>query len=103
LAKGERGWLIAVAPGAFVFVVEGLVWIAAASTHWTAPAWVGAYALAIGAVAALAAPLAIGITEQRDAWMWAVISLCVSFFGLGIGFLFWWLAALANCGPNCLS
>jgi hypothetical protein len=35
--------------------------------------------------------------------MWVIVSLCVSFFGLGIGFLFWWLAALANCGPNCLS
>jgi hypothetical protein len=32
-----------------------------------------------------------------------IVSLCVSFLGIGIGFLFWWLAALADCGPNCLS
>lgn len=69
--------MIAIAPGAFVFLVEGLVLIAARATHSTTPAWIGLYAFAI----------AVG----------------VSFFGLGIGFYFWFLAALANCGDSCLS
>lgn len=101
--KGERGWLIAVAPAAFGFVFEGLVLIAAKATHSTTPTYIGAYAFGAAVVAAFVAPFAIGLTQQRDAWMWVVISLCVSFLGLGVGFLFWWLAALANCGPNCLS
>jgi hypothetical protein len=37
------GWLIAIAPGAFALLIEGLVFIAAKSTGSTAPAWIGIY------------------------------------------------------------
>jgi hypothetical protein len=100
---GGRGWLIAVAPGAFVFLVEGLAWAAAAATHSTVPVWVGTYAFGIGVVAAIVAPFAISLSQQRDAATWVAVSLCVSFLGFLAGFLFWWMAALVNCGPHCLS
>jgi hypothetical protein len=102
---GQRGggWLIAIAPGAFAFLVEGLVLIAARATHSTTPTWIGVYAFGIAVVAAFAAPFAIGLSGPRDGWMWGAISVGVSFFGLGIGFYFWFLAALANCGNYCLS
>src|ERR1700759_1508272 len=100
--KGTWGWLIAVAPGAFVSLFEGLVWAVAAATNSEGPAGAGVYFFAVGLLGAIAAPILIFPTRQRAAWMWAVISLCVSFLGLGPGFLFWWMAALASCVPDCL-
>ena len=97
------GWLIAIAPGAFAFLFEGLALIAARKTDSNTPAAIGIYVLIAALVAAVLAPFAIGLSRQRDAFMWAVVSLGASFFGLGIGFYFWLLAALTNCGRPCWS
>jgi hypothetical protein len=95
------GWLIAIAPGAFAFLFEGLVLIAARKTNSTTPASIGIYVFIAALVAAVLAPFAIGLSRQRDAFTWAVVSLGASFFGLGIGFYFWLLAAITNCGRPC--
>ena len=97
------GWLIAIAPGAFAFLLEGLVLIAARKTDSTTPASIGIYVFIAALVAAVLAPFAIGLSRQRDAFTWAVVSLGASFFGLGIGLFFWLLAAYANCGRRCWS
>jgi hypothetical protein len=95
--------LIAIAPGAFALLIEGLVLIAARSTDSIAPAWIGFYALVVALVAAVLAPFAIGLSGQRDPWMWGAVSVGVSFFGIGIGVYFWGLAALVSCGRDCFS
>ena len=101
MEQRQWGWLVAIAPGAFAFTVEGLVLLVARRTHSEVPARIGFYALCSALFAAVLAPVAISLVQRRDAFMWAVISLGVSFFGLGIGFLFLLLAAVAKCGPGC--
>ena len=94
---GDRGWLIAIAPGAFAFVFEALAWIAAALTGSEVPAWLGLCAYGIAIVAGVGAPIALVITRRRDAVMWAVISICVSVLGLFFGFIFYFQAGIVNC------
>ena len=102
-ARGEPegwGWLVAIAPGVFALVFEGLVWSVVALTDSDAPVDVGGVALFVAVVAGIVVPIALVAARRRDALIMAVVSLCVSFLGVFFGVLFLFGAAVDHCN-NC--
>ena len=98
----ERVWLIAIAPGAFLVAAEGFAWMMGAIFSSTKPAQLGIPAFGIAILAGVLAPAWIALTRRQNAWMWVVISLCVTLLCLGVGFFLWFFAALVNCNGECL-
>ena len=96
-----RPWQKAIAPGAFVFVAEGLGWAVAAIGRSEAPVTIGGLVLFIGVVAAVLVPIGLVLTGEEDRWTWALVSLACSFLGIFFGFLFLLGAASAGCGGSC--
>jgi hypothetical protein len=69
-ARGEPegwGWLVAIAPGGFALVFEGLVWSVVALTDSKVPVDFGAIALLVAAVAGIVVPIALVAARRRDA------------------------------------
>jgi hypothetical protein len=99
-AKGDWTPNAAVAPGAVVFVAEGLIWALSAATGWEI--WVGLGGLVlIGSVIAAAGAVVLILAGGRDRLAWAVVSLCISAFGVFFGFIFWLEAQSVGCGGTC--
>jgi hypothetical protein len=99
---GGNGWLVAIAPGLFALVFEGFMWSLVAVTGSKAPVDVGAAALFVAVVAAVAVPIWMVAARRRYALVMAVVSLCVSFLGVFFGVLFLFGAAVDHCN-GCLS
>lgn len=62
------------------------------------------YALPLAALAGVLVPILMVVTRQNDAFAWSIVSLCVTVFGLFIGFFLWLAAATIGCGgpEGCL-
>ncbi|HWH21010.1 MAG TPA: hypothetical protein VN671_10780 [Solirubrobacterales bacterium] len=101
--KDDRGWLIAVAPGAFAVVAGALALAVERATGTEGPVRIGLYAFGLAVLAGIVAPIALVVTRRRDFLMWLLISICVSAVGLLIAFMLLFAAAVHQCGPGCLS
>ena len=95
--------MIAGVPGAFIVLAEVLALIVTSITGSEVPVEVGATALVLGVIAAVIAPVAIFVTRRRDAFLWAIVSVCGSFLAAGVGAYLLFGAAVSACGSNCLS
>jgi hypothetical protein len=83
--------------------VEAAFAIFVAITNSGGPAEVAATALVIGALAGITAPVVLVVTGRRDALIWSVISVCLTFLALVVGSVILLASDAAVCGHGCLS
>jgi hypothetical protein len=103
--RRRHGFALAVAPALFVVLVEGAAWVLAALSDLQNPIGKAFYALPLGVVGGVLAPIFILMTRQKDATTWSIISVCVTCLGLFVAVLLWFGAVGTACGgpDGCFS
>jgi hypothetical protein len=99
--EGTWGWLIVIAPAVFVVVAEGLARIATALFDARGPVDVGLVAFLVGIIAAVVVAIALPFIREEGGIALSMVSICVSFLGLLIGYFLLFEAGLSVCTGAC--